>query len=153
MKPAQLIIFGALAFFGIKAFSKASAAGKLQFFVSKVALRFSGLTPILDFILGIQNPTNETLRVGSIVGQLFINGDFCANISGYQLTDVKNYATSYFPISARLSTSGLITQVVQIVEGVIDNGVNSLANQVLTFRGTVNAEGVSVPLNFNYKVL
>lgn len=153
-KPAKLLLFGAIGFLAYSFIAKKNAASRLQFYVSKVALRFSGITPILDIILAVQNPTQQNLKVGSILGELYINGNYAANISGFQLTDIKSFGVSYFPISARLSISGVVSQIIDIINGLSSGaGIQSLANQVLTFKGTVNAEGVSVPLNFNYKVL
>lgn len=153
-KPIQIAIFATLAFLGIKLFSKTGAANKLQFFVSKVAVRFSGITPILDIILGVQNPTNETLRIGSIIGDLYINGDFAANVSGFQLTDIKGLGVSYFPISARLSVSGVVSQVLSIINSISSGGgIQSLINQTISFKGYVNAEGLTIPLNFQYKIV
>jgi hypothetical protein len=154
VKPASVLIYGLLAYFGFKAINKASAAKKLQFFVSKVSIRFSGITPILDVVLGINNPTGETLRIGGIAGDLSINGAYVGAIFGYQITDVKSLATSYYPISARLSLSGVVTQAAEIIEAIINgDGINALFNQTIGFKGNVNAEGFTIPLNFSYKVL
>lgn len=153
MKPANILLLSVLAYFGVKAIAKKGAADKLQYFVQKVSVRISGFTPILDIVLGIQNPTNEALRIGSIVGDLSINGHYVAAISGYQLTDIKARSVSFFPISARLSLSGVVSQVADIVNAVSSGSTQSLFNQALGFRGYVNAEGVTFPLNFEYKVL
>lgn len=153
MKPTSIILLSIAAFFGIKMFAKTGAAQRLQFFVQKVNLRFQDFTPIVDIILGIQNPSGESLRIGSIVGELYINGNYAANISGFQLTDIKGLGTSFFPISARLSVSGVVNQIVDLVNGVAGDGLTALANQNLLFKGFVNAEGFTTPLNFTYKVL
>lgn len=154
VKKSSVLLIGILAYFGIKAFAKKSAAEKLQFFVSKVSVRLSGITPIVDIILSIQNPTSETLRVGSIYGQLYLNGNYVANINGTQLTDVKGFGVSSFPISARLSVTGVISEIVDIIQALINNpSLSALSNQTLGFKGYVGAEGLTVPLNFTYKVL
>lgn len=154
MKPAKILLFAGLAFLGIKYFGKSSAASKLQFFVSKVSIRFAGITPVLDIILGIQNPTGSALRIGSIIGDLYINGNLAAQISGFQLTDIKALGVTYFPISARLSVSGVAFQIIDIIKNISSGaGLNSLLNQTLGFKGYVNAEGLTIPLNFNYKVV
>lgn len=149
----NILFFSFLGYFGYKMLAKSGAAKALQFFVQKVSLRFSGITPVIDFVIGIQNPTNETLRIGSIVGELYINGNYAANISGFQLTTIQPVGVSYFPISARLSLSGVAMQIVDIVNGVSSDGISALANQTLRFKGTVYAEGVNIPLDFQYKVL
>lgn len=153
MKGAKILLVGLAAFVGYKLFSKKGAAESLQFFVSKVAVRFSGITPIIDVTLGIHNPTNETLNVGSIAGELYINNNFAANIYGYQAVTIKSLGVSYFPISARLSLSGVASEIMDIINAITSGGFASLINQTLTFKGKVYAEGITFPLNFNYKVL
>lgn len=153
MKPASLLVFAFLGYFGIKTFAKSGAAKNLQFFVQKVSLSFSGITPILNVMFGIQNPSSENLRIGSIVGSLYINGNYAANISGYQLTDIRGFATTYFPVSARLSLYGVVQEVKSIVDAISSGSLNALLNQQLRFKGVVNAEGFNVPLDFTYNVL
>ncbi len=153
MKPGSIVIASVLAYLGITALRKKGTADKLQFYVHKVAVRFSGLTPILDIILGVQNPTGEALRIGSIVGDLYINGSYVAAIAGYTMTDIKALSASYFPISARLSVFGVVSQAMDIVKAITAGGISSLVNQVLAFKGFVNAEGLTIPLDFSYKVL
>lgn len=152
MKPKYLLI-GLAAYVGIRIFSKKTAAERLNYYVQKVSLRFSGFTPILDVILAIQNPTGTTLNVGSIVGDLYINDNYVANISGFQLTQIKPMAATLFPLSARLSISGVIGEAKDIIDALMVGNANVLLNQTLKFNGNVYAEGLTMPLKFTYKVL
>jgi hypothetical protein len=153
MKATTLILTGLAAFIGIKAFAKKKAADKLQFFVQKVSFRLSVLTPILDINVGISNPTSEPLRVASIVGELYINGTFVAMISGYRPTVIPGPGQTIFPISARLQASGIVQQGIAIVQAIQDGGAAAILNQVIRFKGNVLAEGITLPLDFTYKVL
>lgn len=129
------------------------AADKLNYFVQKVTVTFSGFTPIVNVILAIQNPTGESLNIGSIVGDLYINDNYAANISGFQMTTIKPSTVTLFPLAARLSLSGLYGEVKDIINALSTGNVNVLINQTLKFKGRVYAEGVSIPLSFSYKVL
>ena len=111
---------GLAAFIGYQFINKANAAKRLNYFVQKVSLRFSGLTPIIDIVVGIQNPTNSTIKVGSILGELYINDNFVGTVSGFQLTSIKGLATTYFPISARLSTGGLVSEILSIIDDLLN---------------------------------
>lgn len=104
-------------------------------------------------MLGIQNPTGESLNVGSIVGDLSINGNYAANISGFQLTTIKAMSATLYPLAARLSVSGLFGEVQDIINAISQGNVNALLNQTISFKGHVYAEGVTLPLSFSYKVL
>lgn len=152
MKP-KFLLLGLAAFVGFKFFAKKVAAEKLNYFVQKVSIRFSGFTPILDIIIGMQNPTGTTLNVGSIVGELYVNDTYIANVSGFQITQIAPMGTTLFPLSARLSVAGLIGEGKEIVDAILTGNTNALFNQVLRFNGNVYAEGVTMPLKFSYKVL
>lgn len=153
MRTANILLVGALAYFGINFLQKGRAAQMLSFIVQRVSFRFSGIVPVIDIVVGIQNPTGQNLNVGSIAGELYLNNAFIANISGFQLTRIKANSVAYFPISARLSISGLIGEGVDIVKAIQQGGFSQIFNQTIMFKGVVNAEGVSLPLNFQYKVL
>lgn len=152
LKPKYLLI-GLAAYLGAKVFAKKNAAERLNYFVQKVSLRFSGFTPILDVVLAIQNPTGTTLNVGSIVGDLYINDNYVANISGYQLTQIKPMGATLFPLSARLSIAGVIGEAKDIIDALMIGNTNVLLSQTLRFNGNVYAEGLTMPLKFTYKVL
>lgn len=150
---ATPIVLGLGAYLAIKLFAKKAAADKLSYFVQKVSLRFSGITPVLEIIIGVQNPTNTTINLGSIAGDLYINDNYVANIFSYQLVPIAARSATLYPISARLSLSGLIGEGKDIVEAISTGQYNTLLNQSLKFKGYVNAEGVTMPLQFSYKVL
>lgn len=150
---ANGLLIGLAAFVAYNVFRKKSAAEKLSYYVAKVSISFSGLTPILNVTLGIQNPTGTTLNIGSIVGDLFINGNYVANIAGYQLTQIKPTSNTLYPISARLSISGLFGEVQDIIDAISKGNYNALLSQNLSFKGNVYAEGITMPLKFTYKVL
>jgi hypothetical protein len=152
MKATNAILIGLSAFIAVKLFGKTRAADKLDFFPKKVSLRLEFLTPVLDFIVGIQNPTNQDFTVSSIVGQLFINKSFVANVSGYQHTVIRSLSEAEFPISARLSLSGASAEISTIINSITTAGLSTLRNATATFKGTVTAEGFTIPLQFTYKL-
>ena len=147
------LLIGLGLFVGYRFISKKLAADKLNYFVQKVNIRFSGFTPIIDVILAIQNPTGTSINIGSIVGDLYINSNYVANISGFQLTQIKPAAATLFPLSARLSISGLYGEAKDIINAITTGNTNVLMQQTLKFKGNVYAEGVTMPLEFSYKVL
>jgi LEA14-like dessication related protein len=153
MQTGKVIVLGVLGYFGYKVFAKKNALDQLRFFVHKVSLRFSILTPVLDIVIQIQNPTAEPITVNSIVGDLFINDHYVANISSYQLTKINGVSATYFPVSARLSIGGIINEGADIVKAITSGGINSIINSKIRFKGYVYAERLRAPLDITYKVL
>lgn len=149
----KYLLLGLAAFVGITYFRKSQAADRLNYFVQRVDLHFEGLTPILNIKIGVQNPTGTLLTVSSIIGDLKFNGEFVAQIYSYQRTPIAPYGVSTLPLSARLSLTGLYGSVKNIITAIQTGGFNALLNQVIGFKGVINAEGVNIPMAFEYKVL
>lgn len=147
------LLIGLFAWAGIKLIGKKNAAERLQYFVQKVSFRLDGLTPVIDIICAVQNPTGETLTLGSIVGDVYIDSVIVAGVTSYQLTRIKGMSITYLPISARLSISGVISEAGALIDAIKSGGTSAIINKNVRFKGTVNAEGISLPLDFTYKVL
>ena len=149
----KYLLIGAAAFVGFTFLQKSQAANRLNFFVQKVNLRFEGLTPVMEILLGVQNPTNQVLYVRSILGDMYIDGSYVANVYGWQQVAIQPYRVTSLPIAARLSLTGLAGQVKDIVTQILQGTFSAILNKTVSFKGHVTAEGVSIPLVFDYKVL
>lgn len=149
----KVVLIGIASFLGATMFLKILAAKRLNYFVQKVSFRFEGINPVMSIILGVQNPTRETITVGSIFGNLYINNNFVGTVYGFVPTTISGLSLTSFPISARLSLTGLLGEVKDIVTLITNGTFSAILNQVVSFKGSVNAEGLNMPLNFDYKVL
>lgn len=147
------LLIGLAAFVGYSVLNKSQAADKLGFIVQKTGLRFEGLTPILDITIGIQNPTNETLTVRSVFGDVYINNIYVANVYSFSYVTIQRFGVTPLRISARLSLAGLFGEVKSIIQAITNGTFAAILNQTIKFKGMVHAEGVRLPLDFEYKVL
>jgi LEA14-like dessication related protein len=150
---AKYLLIGLAAWMGVTYFQKSQAAARLNYIVQRVNIRFEGITPILEILIGIQNPTSQTLTVSSIIGDLRLNGNYMAQIYGYSRTVIQPHSVSPLAITARLSLTGLYGEVKDIISAITNGNFNALLNQVVSFKGVINAEGVNIPMAFDYKVL
>ncbi|MES3018590.1 MAG: LEA type 2 family protein [Bacteroidota bacterium] len=128
--------------------SKGYGASRLGYNISKIVPRFKDFAFILDFYIGIQNPTGESFQIQSLSGDLFANDNSIGTVSSFTLTDVKPNAQTIMIVSARLPLLGLGAELWNALQG----GVTSIS-QKLKIVGTVNIGGIPLPVTMTYNVL
>lgn len=126
--------------------AKGGAAASLNYRVAKVDVSLDGLTPLVQITIGVQNPTNQNFTIRSIVGDISSNGSYLANVSSFTAAYVAPNAESLIVINARVSLVGALTDLYDTLQG------NGSIQQKIKFGGSVNVDGVVVPLNMNYTI-
>lgn len=130
----------------------ASAAPRLNFLIGDVKLAYSGLQPVLTLTLQVQNPTNTGFTVNAVVANVTLNGEYIGNVSGFTPvyiapTSGPTPTTNVIPLQVLISTGGLVSDITDILTGAV-----SLHAQ-FEISGTVNLDGLLVPLNVQYNPL
>lgn len=142
MKTQNILLVGLAALIGFRLFGMGRAAQSLSYFVDRVSVGLEGLQPVLNIGLGVQNPSNASINVNSVVGQISVAGKQIANISSFVATDIAANAETVFPLKARLDLGGIVS-----------SGLDLLKGQTIDFVGNINAAGLLVPVSFSQKVL
>lgn len=145
MNVKPLLIAGG-AYYLYTLIAKGGAAASLNYRVVKVSISFDGLTPILQLTIGVQNPTNQSFTIRSIVGDITSNDNYLANVSSFTASYIVPNAESLLQINARVSVLGLASDVYDTITG------NSDIRQNIKFAGSVNVDGVVIPLKLNYAI-
>jgi hypothetical protein len=97
------------------------------------------LRPKFNLKFGLQNPTNETANLNSIVGEVIANGKTIANVSTFdQLTIQANRETELNIIAEPIGIS--------IAKTVIDF-IKSRNKLIVEFKGSANVDNIVYPLN------
>lgn len=128
--------------------SKGYGASRLGYYVAKIVPRFNDFALVLDFHIGIQNPTGEIFTIQSLTGDLYTNDKFIGNISSFTLTEIKPNAQTIFVASVRLPLVGLAAELWNALQG----GVTTIS-QKLKIVGTINVDGIPLPVTLTYTVL
>jgi len=147
MKINPLIV-APIAYLLFKGGSTLYNASRLNFYVAKIVPRLSGITPILDIYIGVQNPTGGTFTIQSAVGKVYANDNYLGDLSSFTLTTVKPNQQIFFVASLRMSLVGLA----QEVYNAISEGLSTVSF-TLKFNGTVNVNGVPVPVALMYRII
>lgn len=143
----KILLLGGVAF-AFFALRKKAAVGTLRFVLRGVGADFSSiLSPKLKLTLGVQNPSNSSFNIKSIVGDLSVNGNYLANVNTFSNVDVKSNAETLLPITVELSIANVVSDVLQLIRLKGKKELN------ISLVGTVNADGIAFPLNTSFKWL
>jgi len=141
-------VLAPIAYLLLKGGSTLYNASRLNFYVSKIVPRLQGITPVLDIYIGVQNPTGGTFTIQSAVGKVYANENYLGDLSSFTLTTVKPNQQTFFIASLRMSLVGLAQEVYNS----ISEGLSTVTFN-LKFNGTVNVNGVPVPIALAYRII
>ena len=139
-----LLVAGAL--IAYNAFAKGTALQTLNFYPKAVNnIKFDGATPVMQFSLAIQNTSNQSMVVKSLVGNLYSNDYYIGNIASYIPTRINANSETILILSVRLSLIGIVSDIINCFNG---NGFS----QDLEFQANANVNKFQIPINIKYKV-
>jgi len=101
----------------------------------------SFLSPTINIIVQINNPSDITATIQNIKGDLYLNNIFIGNVIGITPT-ILSIGSSNLKIPVTLSYIG----VSELIKGMGTGGVN------LKFEGSIMVDLIILPLNFEYHV-
>ena len=131
-----LVLLDKLSYFG--------AASRLHYTLASINPVYNGAQPILQLVIGIQNPTSQTFTVQAITGDVLLNGTYVGSVQAFQQTIIAHLAQTSLPVSVALSLSGLVSDIISLFTG---SAGQSIAAE---FQGTVNVDGNIIPLTLKY---
>ena len=144
-----LIRFGlilAALWWAVKSFA-GSTAGAVLYLPGKIKFSgFSGLDPVIEFDLKIQNVTPISFTVNSFAGEIYYQNKYVANISSFYKQTVAANSQTIYKLKAIVSLGGFGTQIVQAIR-------NKNRNFAIDLKGSANINGVPVPVQITYKII
>lgn len=134
-----IIAIAAAAYFLIR---KTSFATNLQYVFKGIRLKGKLFSPKIEVLLGIQNASNQSATIKSLVGRVQWKGSEFATIK--MLTETKILPNSETPVSiiAQPSVIGLYDTIRTLVKTGLKGGI-------LEISGTSNVNNVQVPFNIS----
>lgn len=126
--------------------SKAGSASTLNFVLSGISVSW-GWQPTIHFNVKIQNPSNQSFNVLSLVGSADLNGQYLANVSSFKQVTIAPHAETAYTVDATVSLTDAISQLISIING------SSQLQAAITIKGNVNLDQDIYPLNLTYKVI
>lgn len=122
------------------------SAESLSYYFKGFSLSFDGITPVLKITIAIQNITNRNFNITGFTGNLFAGDVFIGNVSNIDPVVVEKGKETLYVLNVRLSLVSLVSDIISKI--VQKEGLD----YSLYLVGTLNAEGVLIPVNFNFTV-
>jgi hypothetical protein len=143
VEPSLLLIGGAV---GIYFWNKGKAANRLIFFPGAITdAFFENNIPYAEIELIVQNTSNVSIQLNSLAGNVFSSGTLVGNISTFTPVKIQSNSQGAVPILIRFKLLGIVNDLLNAFQ-------YGNFQRELTIEGSVNAEGVAVPLSLTYKV-
>lgn len=139
LKKWGLLLGVAAAAVALMATKKATDAIRLKFSFAGVAVKWEGITPILNLKFGIANVTTSEYIIQALAGDVYLNNKYLGSISTFDPITIKPLGVSYTTVNLKVSLSGVVEQIKSIL--------NKEIGGVVAFSGAVTIAGVSLPVS------
>jgi len=141
MRKNVLIFGGIAAVIGFYLFTKANAGKKVA--ISFQSIKFGGslINPKIIISLLLQNPTNQSFNINSIVGSVFLNDKFVGEINTFKKVVLTGNATGVIDVNLKLGLLQSFTTVKNIIK---NKGLKTVVARV---QGNANVDGLVLPFN------
>lgn len=142
MSKTRIAIFGAIAFVIYYFVGQKQAAKNLKIFFSGLDIKkpTTGFT-LPEFIARFRllNPASSGLTITNITGEIFINGKQFAVINSVDKITVPGNSEKEYKVKMRVPAISAITTVLNLIR--------TKEKLTVNFKGSVNSNGVLLPLN------
>lgn len=130
------ILGGAAALYLI---SRLSFAKKANFILESVKPSGYLIQPTLTITFKVQNPTNQKIKVRSIVGNIEVNGKFLSYVSSFGFQTIEANSESTLIIKTTPTVIGVFNTIREIF-------TQPIKNLKFRFTGNANVDGVVIPI-------
>lgn len=97
------------------------------------------LTPVVNIMVQVNNPTYTTAEVQNITGDLYYNDQFVGSVKGITPSTL-GYGANIIKIPVVISYTGISDMITNF----------NTSGVKLAFKGSITVDYISLPLNFDY---
>lgn len=132
------VVGGAALFYILK---KSTLLNRVEFYLNKAKVGGTLFRPSIDLEILIQNPTNVSAELKSIVGEVFVNDNYVARFSKFGSQVIEPNSSSIFQINAVPSLTGAFSAVKELLTQPKGSGVR------VKTTGTANVDKIVIPFD------
>lgn len=141
-KSILWIAAGAAALFLV---SRLSFSKKINFLFAGIKPGGTLLQPVIEVSLLVQNPTNQTVTIRSLSGQVLLNNRLISNVSSFNEQTIQPNSETVIKINAR----PLITNFFSSINFIL---TSKTGNNRITITGSANIDNVSLPFTITESI-
>lgn len=139
-----LLLLAGLA--GLYLWNLSKAVENLQYLPGNITgFSLQGLSPTITAELIIQNTSNLSFTINSLVGSVTSNGTQIGNVADFTPVSVPANSQGVIPLTLTLLPVGIVNEIVSILSG------NTGTRDIL-IHGSVNANGIQQAFDIPYKI-
>jgi hypothetical protein len=138
----RLLIAAGLLALGFFAYKNYNFVKKLDWQIKSVRTIIAFPTTKIILDVALTNNTDTIVNLNSIVGVISVNGTMVGNVNYNTTLVIDAGKTTILTVAADVNDINFFNQI-----------LNSINNKtaVINFKGTVNAQGLIIPINYDYK--
>ena len=143
MAKRKILTAGILVGAGWLAMRTWSAKRSVEMFeysVSDIALRFSGITPVLSFKLNIFNPNEQPVPIRDVVGEVVFKGTKVASFQNTNPAKIGARQKSFIDMQVRLQAGPLLAAIIKKQPGL-----------TVDLTGLMRTAFFDMPFNYSYQ--
>jgi len=126
--------------------NQSKAAGSLVFYPDNITgLSFEGASPVVQASILVQNPSNTSFTFQSFAASATSDGVLVGNVSNFTPVSIGANSEGLMPIKIRLLLLSAANDVIDAIQ-------NRNVKKKLELKGTINTNGVPVPITLNYEI-
>lgn len=118
----------------------------LNYYFKGISFDFDGITPVIKLTLAIQNIANRSFNVTGFTGVLYAGSKSIGNVSQFNPVVIMPHSETLYSVNIRLSPIALVSDIVAKIAQ--KQGLEYELNLI----GTLNAEGLLIPVNFKFVI-
>jgi len=138
----RLLIAAGLLALGFFAYKNYNFVKKLDWKINDVRVNIAYPSTKIILDVALTNNTDTIVNLNSIVGVISVNGTMIGNVNYNTSLIIDAGKTTILTVAADVNNINFFNQI-----------LNSINNKtaIVNFKGTVNAQGLIIPINYDYK--
>lgn len=126
--------------------NQARSVANLTFFPDAVTgMAFEGISPVMYLSVLVQNTSNVAIDLYSLSGSVYVDNTLVGNISNFTPTRINANSETVMPLKVRFAILGIVNDIIQSFQ-------QGNFKKAVVLDGTVNANGVQVPLTLTFQI-
>jgi LEA14-like dessication related protein len=124
------------------------AVKEMTFSLASLDAGQNGLTTDLSIGVQVDNPSNFTNTIDSLIGDVYNNDRYIGHAAVIGPIPLPAKSSTKVPVSLQVSDLALVASILALF-------ANKPSNQVITFKGNLLADGIplTIPLNISYQIV
>lgn len=140
---ALILAAGALAWWAVKTYR---GAANLIFIPGNIGnIDLAGINPTITVDLIVQNTSNTSFTINSFAGTVTSDGQIIGNVSNFTPVFISANSQTAIPVRLTLFPISLVDHIINAI-------ITRNYKKVLSVDGSLNAEGIQVPLQLAYNI-